>query len=543
MNAQAGFSSSGKRNGSKAMDYDVLKYTSAIKRRLLLIILIAVLTGALTYYLQDRRADTYTATAKIFIGNAINSPNPNLEQITLGQELVITYAELIRSYDLIATTVEELALSVSPDSLLDAVSTQVINDTSIIIIRVKYSDPETAATIANTLAQNLISTSPMNLSEQQQQQLDLQDTEITRLQEQIREMSERSLVVQSSLNEATLDGDMARIEVLSEEYNRLNEQINTAGNTLTRLSENLIALTNQANRIEIFERARPPRDSDGMNPLFGGVAGVIAGGILTTAVVLFFEYINTTIRSPREARHVVQLPVLGTLPRLSDMKSPADYLLDTDDKLSRYQEQFLQIYTGLHFSGSDGTAASRSFILSSVRENDERTFLTVNLARQFATMGARTLLIDADVVRPMLHQVFDLPNERGLLSMVKNAETSTPKQLRSRTAHCMQAHPEIPYLNILTIGAEAATMQPGSINWIGLKAWVAALLEDESYDILIWDTPARSDGAYTQNLAAITQSDVLLLLKAGHVHYEEVLLLKESLTQIGLRIPGMVIMQ
>ena len=55
----------------------------------------------------------------------------------------------------------------------------------------------------------------------------------------------------------------------------------------------------------------------------------------------------------------------------------------------------------------------------SPRAGEGRTTLAVALARKLAGLGARTLLVDADLRRPSIHERFGLANERGLADLLE----------------------------------------------------------------------------------------------------------------------------
>jgi Mrp family chromosome partitioning ATPase len=58
----------------------------------------------------------------------------------------------------------------------------------------------------------------------------------------------------------------------------------------------------------------------------------------------------------------------------------------------------------------------------SPRAGEGRTALAIALARKLAALGARTLLVDADLRRPSIHERLGVPNERGLADLLEGRD-------------------------------------------------------------------------------------------------------------------------
>ena len=73
--------------------------------------------------------------------------------ITLNQKLVSTYGEIMKSRTVAKQVIDRLGLKVSEEELIESISIQAKKDTELLEISVSFSNPETAANIANTLAE------------------------------------------------------------------------------------------------------------------------------------------------------------------------------------------------------------------------------------------------------------------------------------------------------------------------------------------------------------------------------------------------------
>jgi receptor protein-tyrosine kinase len=66
----------------------------------------------------------------------------------------------------------------------------------------------------------------------------------------------------------------------------------------------------------------------------------------------------------------------------------------------------------------DAEPASKALAILSAARKEGRSFIAANLAVVFAQLGARTLLIDADLRQPCQHRLFGLDNRAGLSAVL-----------------------------------------------------------------------------------------------------------------------------
>lgn len=121
---------------------------------------------------------------------------------------------------------------------------------------------------------------------------------------------------------------------------------------------------------------------------------------------------------------------------------------------------------------------------------DGKTYTAANIAVALAQLGGgRTLLVDADLRNPRLHEVFALPNRAGLSGI-----------LSGRTdAQVIQRLPGIEGLFVLPVG----TTPPNPLELVEKRAF-GALMRDltSKFDHVIVDTPAAALGADASVIAA-----------------------------------------
>jgi len=95
-------------------------------------------------------------------------------------------------------------------------------------------------------------------------------------------------------------------------------------------------------------------------------------------------------------------------------KKSSEYVLF--DSKSSIMEAYRIIRTNIEFS--DGSNGSRSILITSSVPNEGKSTITSNLARTFAQAGYRTLIVDMDLRKPVLHKIFGTSGDVGITSVI-----------------------------------------------------------------------------------------------------------------------------
>ena len=142
------------------------------------------------------------------------------------------------------------------------------------------------------------------------------------------------------------------------------------------------------------------------------------------------------------------------------------------------------------FTGADGMGApARALAVISPDTGDGKTYTASNLAVTLAQLGGRTLLVDADMRSPRVHEVFQLGNQAGLSSILSGR---ADKQVIQQVA-------AIPSLFVLPVG----TTPPNPQELVERPAFGMLLRElVAKFDHVVVDTPAAVHGADAAVIAA-----------------------------------------
>jgi len=220
------------------------------------------------------------------------------------------------------------------------------------------------------------------------------------------------------------------------QYNMLKSEIDTTQKlyetVLQKAKEAGAASALQATNIRLIDAAMVPSTPYSPRPALNMAIGFALGTLGGIGLVLFTASTNK-VSQPREIK-VLDVPQLGVIPSAKDAHA-LDYrsgnlvrtfrtngvgLVTRDHSTSILSESFRGALTSILF-GTDRyrgprsqPASARVLVVTSVDMMEGKTTILTNLGVVAAERRQRVLLIDADLRRPRLHDIFDVPNDRGL---------------------------------------------------------------------------------------------------------------------------------
>ena len=142
---------------------------------------------------------------------------------------------------------------------------------------------------------------------------------------------------------------------------------------------------------------------------------IIAGGIS----LIFFRGLNDIIiKDPNDIAALLQLPVLGSVPKIKpdwkNVKTKADVdRIVEKDPLCMASEAYRSIRAKLLFSLNKSGSIAKSLVITSSAPKEGKTISAINLAIMIARSGENALLVDAHMKRPRVHDVFKMNNDAG----------------------------------------------------------------------------------------------------------------------------------
>jgi capsular exopolysaccharide synthesis family protein len=203
--------------------------------------------------------------------------------------------------------------------------------------------------------------------------------------------------------------------------------------------------------------------------------------------------------------------------------SPA--LLTHHDPKGPAAEAFRILRTNLQFLSLDKPL--KALVVTSATPGEGKSFNAVNLAISYAQAGSRTLLVDADLRRPMVAKLLGRINLIGLTSaLVKDAPAISAVQ-----------ETEIENFFVMTSGP----IPPNPAELLGSRKMGAVMDElSQAFDIVIYDTPPLMAVADPSVLATRVDG-VLLVVRAGVATRDDVRRAKEALQSVKANVLGVVL--
>ncbi len=197
------------------------------------------------------------------------------------------------------------------------------------------------------------------------------------------------------------------------------------------------------------------------------------------------------------------LPQLNGRARLKsssgDAMRAAQHLVPLDSG-STYAEALRSLRTSLMLSRSQ--QHPKVILVTSAQPGEGKSTTALHLATILGQQGRRVLVIDADLRRPSLHTKLDIPNERGLSTML--SEYDAPTALRSIGGRddvwVLTAGPKPPYPAELLSSPRMQSL---------LEEWRA------NFDFILIDSPPSL--AVTDAVLLSPLVDITLLITRQHV--------------------------
>jgi capsular exopolysaccharide synthesis family protein len=517
---------------------ELIQYIRLFRRWLWLLILAGFVGVSVSFINASRQPLQYETRSLVAIGAYFQSPNPSSGAINIGEQLTSTYAQLIRTQDVLEGALDSIDNPIGPDQLGSLIWTNSIPETSFLEIWITYTDPILAADFANALAEQLIVESPTNLTQDQQRQITLLNQQIDALTEEISDLRENLSNIDLEL--ATEDLTSSRRVELQVERLTLIDQINVASNNVAQFSSTVADLQVRTNSIEIIERARIPSgaaSSFSMNSLImGGITAIVFVG----GLIFIYEYFNSTFHSTEEASQILRRPILGSISKYGKNSDSYSEKLLTNLLKTRMPDEFRILRTNLLFSSEIATGI---YVVTSATPNEGKTTVVANLASSLAMSGLRVLLIDTDLRKPQIHRVFDLDNSKGLTALLTSnliASDSQDEQLIWQDE--IKQTTKIDNLWILPSGfpVDNPTELLGSTI---MKNWVDTIQSHYNFDIILIDTPPILGFPDSAVMSVSLGAKVIPIIRANQTRHDAAKRMIERLDQVQAEIIGIILNQ
>jgi tyrosine-protein kinase Etk/Wzc len=304
-----------------------------------------------------------------------------------------------------------------------------------------------------------------------------------------------------------------------------------------KYQEAMIAEQSQFGYVQIIDYATP-----GVKPVspkvhLNLILSIIIGLGLGVGIVFIKEYFDRTVKTPEQLEKrgftvLSAIPVIeveakvdGKQLKKDEGRNIAAHLISQLSPKSPVAEAYRVMRTGIQFAKLDKKI--KSIVVASSAPKEGKSTTASNLAITMATAGLKTVLLDTDLRRPVLHRVFNVPREPGLTDYL--FDRADVQEIFKQT--------EVENLYLVPCGV----VPPNPAELLGsekMKEFVEYL--KQNYDFIVFDTPPLA--AVTDALILASQVDsVLLVASAGKTEIDVLEKAREMVQRVGGNVIGVLL--
>jgi capsular exopolysaccharide synthesis family protein len=357
----------------------------------------------------------------------------------------------------------------------------------------------------------------------------------------------QQIISQIINNETTVMALQSRIDALNQIINRQNRRLKQLPQAevslaqlerqkmanediytmlLGKLEESKIAEAMQISEAKIIDVATVPKNPVEPKPRQNTVLGFLLGILIGVGGAFLLEYLDTSIKNTREIEDLTGLTVLATIPLIKDKGHPQ--IPTIDEPHSQMAEAYRILRTNLAFAAT--AKPIKSLLITSTIPQEGKTTTCINLGISLAQQGHKTIILDCDFRRPMLHRYlaqYISSNTNGL-SDVLVGKLKLKDAIVEGTAH---------NLNFITSG----TIPSNPAELLGspkMMETVEKLKNDFAY--VIFDAPPALGVADARVIGKISDAIIVVVL-SKRTHRDAVREVKDELERSGEKIIGFVL--
>ncbi len=266
---------------------------------------------------------------------------------------------------------------------------------------------------------------------------------------------------------------------------------------------------------------RPISPKKGLNLFLAIVFGLLGG----VGLCFVMEYMDNSVKGPEDVEKLTNLPSMGVIPHVPigenkkkkkiQMASRLEYSSEKQDQSHLEIGQFELI--NFHYpkiSIAEDYRSIRTSILLSFADNPPRTIMTTsalpkegksvtvaNLATAFSQLGERVLIVDTDLRKPRLHQIFRIEGREGLSNFLTGSIAMRDAIQKTNVE------------NIFLIPSGPIPPNPSEL--LNSKKMKQLMTESkEGFDYIFFDTPPVLAVIDPLIVAALTDA-TMFVIKAG----------------------------
>ncbi len=355
--------------------------------------------------------------------------------------------------------------------------------------------------------------------------------------EQAQEQILSDAIGEIGVTQGRLDGALAEMRDAMPEhqkYTTLMGDRDLKAKQVAALKEKLSAFAilaeSQKAPIVVIDQAIEPTDPIKPNrPVF--IAGCIVLGLgLGLALVCLLEHVDHSVKVPEHLTAGLTLPLLGVVPRMrrNARNHRGGHLWTPGTPDSVEADAYRNLRASLLGATDRHDGPIVTLLVTSAKAGEGKSTTALNLAATCARAGERTLLMDVDLRRPSLHEVF--PGKEHHVGLVDVLRGDLPWQ---RTV----LQTDLPNLDFLPTG-DTRDVPIEVLGSLELRQLLISL-SAHHYDRVILDGPAVLGLADCRMLGRIVDAAVMVV-RSGSQELRSLQRAKAMLEQSRVTIAGLV---
>lgn len=231
----------------------------------------------------------------------------------------------------------------------------------------------------------------------------------------------------------------------------------------------------RSTNVRVVDQAEAPQAPVWPRMLPTLLGSFVVGSLLAIGLAFAMERLDSRIKSPQEIPSQLGLPYLGLVPEVAIPEGRTRAPLVNDGAPPTVVNAFEDLAANVMIMSSPDEP--RIVLVCSAGPGEGKTMVASNLAVSIAELGQRVVLIDVDMRRPRVHEVFEMDKEPGLTDLLAGEAKASEAVRRSK----------VPGLWLLTAGQTPEN----SAAFLGSGPYFQQLLRDFAgrFDWIVIDSP------------------------------------------------------
>jgi capsular exopolysaccharide synthesis family protein len=228
-----------------------------------------------------------------------------------------------------------------------------------------------------------------------------------------REQAVEQLLAASTEVQTAIDGIQSQIDALDVDDPRRDSLVAQLASFNTTLDQLRVDAALRTGGATVIKSAEIPDSPVEPTPARTIALAAVVGLLIGLAGAFVVEYLDDKVRTQDDLEQVTERPVLAVVP----IDPPPDHRpIAMSQPGHETVESYRGLRTNLQFLGLDRPI--KVVQLTSSTSGEGKTTTSANLAVVLVQAGHRVALVDGDLRRPRLHEVFDVPQSPGFTDLL-----------------------------------------------------------------------------------------------------------------------------